>query len=57
MEEIHKLRAQISYIVQANFSAVEAEFNSKLPPPSGIQVSKRLFCEHDFRGTEVNIRS
>ncbi|KAG9035596.1 putative ATP-dependent RNA helicase DHR1 [Tulasnella sp. JGI-2019a] len=40
MEEIHKLRAQISYIVQANFSAASAEFNStrKLPPPSTIQL-------------------
>ncbi|KAG8862402.1 putative ATP-dependent RNA helicase DHR1 [Tulasnella sp. 330] len=38
MEEIHKLRAQISYIVQANFPAVDAGFNPKLPPPAAIQL-------------------
>ena len=40
MEEIHKLRAQISNIVQANFPDADAGFTSKLPPPRDIQVIK-----------------
>ncbi|CAK5262755.1 unnamed protein product [Mycena citricolor] len=38
MEEIHKLRAQISNIVQANFSSVDAGFDPKLKPPSDLQL-------------------
>jgi hypothetical protein len=38
MEEIHKLRAQISNIVHANFPDADAGFTSKLPPPQDIQV-------------------
>ena len=38
MEEIHKLRAQISNIVRANFADADAGFTPKLPPPSNIQV-------------------
>ncbi|KAJ7573380.1 P-loop containing nucleoside triphosphate hydrolase protein [Mycena floridula] len=38
MEEIHKLRAQISNIVQANFPGVEAGFEPRLPPPDDIQL-------------------
>lgn len=39
MEEIHKLRAQISSIVQTNFSGVDAAFVPNLAPPSALQVS------------------
>ncbi|KAJ7644132.1 P-loop containing nucleoside triphosphate hydrolase protein [Roridomyces roridus] len=38
MEEIHKLRAQISNIVRANFPAAEAGFTSKLLPPNELQL-------------------
>lgn len=38
MEEIHKLRAQISSIVSTNFSGIDAGFNPKLQPPSGLQL-------------------
>ncbi|KIO20952.1 hypothetical protein M407DRAFT_10632 [Tulasnella calospora MUT 4182] len=34
MEEIHKLRAQLSHIVQANFDGIDADFSPKMPPPS-----------------------
>lgn len=39
MEEIHKLRAQISNIVRTNFPDADASFTSKLPPPRDIQVN------------------
>jgi len=38
MEEIHKLRAQISNIVQSNFRGVDAGFDPKLPPPNPTQL-------------------
>ncbi|EAU85900.2 DHX37 protein [Coprinopsis cinerea okayama7 len=38
MEEIHKLRAQISNIVQVNFPASKPNFSVKLPPPSDFQL-------------------
>lgn len=38
MEEIHKLRAQLSRIVQANFDNVDAEFSPKMAPPNNTQV-------------------
>lgn len=38
MEEIHKLRAQISNIVQTNFPGIDAGFVPKLNPPSDLQV-------------------
>jgi ATP-dependent RNA helicase DHX37/DHR1 len=38
MEEIHKLRAQISHIVQANFPGVDTGYVSNLRPPSALQV-------------------
>jgi ATP-dependent RNA helicase DHX37/DHR1 len=38
MEEIHKLRAQISNIVRTNFADIDAGFTPKLPPPQDIQV-------------------
>ncbi|CDO72409.1 hypothetical protein BN946_scf184977.g108 [Trametes cinnabarina] len=38
MEEIHKLRAQISNIVQTNFPDVQTGFESNLPPPSALQL-------------------
>ena len=40
MEEIHKLRAQISNIVRANFADADTDagFTLKLPPPRDIQV-------------------
>lgn len=39
MEEIHKLRSQISRIVMANFPKVDAGFVPSLPPPSELQVN------------------
>lgn len=39
MEEVHKLRAQISNIVRTNFADTDAGFTPKLPPPKDIQVS------------------
>ena len=38
MEEIHKLRAQINSIVQANFPGVDTGYSSNLRPPSVLQV-------------------
>ncbi|KIL67888.1 hypothetical protein M378DRAFT_985682 [Amanita muscaria Koide BX008] len=38
MEEIHKLRAQISNIVQANFPGLDAGFMVKLVPPTDLQI-------------------
>ena len=40
MEEIHKLRAQISNIVRTNFADTDAGFTPKLPPPQDIQVTQ-----------------
>ncbi|PFH53904.1 hypothetical protein AMATHDRAFT_136330 [Amanita thiersii Skay4041] len=38
MEEIHKLRAQINNIVQANFTGIQPGFTPKLRPPSDLQL-------------------
>ncbi|KAI9443209.1 P-loop containing nucleoside triphosphate hydrolase protein [Lactarius indigo] len=38
MEEIHKLRAQISNIVHTNFADTDAGFTPKLSPPRDIQL-------------------
>lgn len=38
MEEIHKLRAQINNIVQANFPGVDTGYVSNLGPPSALQL-------------------
>ncbi|KAF5382586.1 hypothetical protein D9615_002788 [Tricholomella constricta] len=38
MEEIHKLRAQISNIVQINFPGVDAGFVSNMKPPNALQL-------------------
>ena len=43
MEEIHKLRAQISNIVHANFPDADAGFTSKLTPPQDIQVKESIY--------------
>jgi ATP-dependent RNA helicase DHX37/DHR1 len=42
MEEIHKLRAQISNIVRTNFPDADAGFTAKLPPPRDIQVKNQF---------------
>jgi ATP-dependent RNA helicase DHX37/DHR1 len=39
MEEIHKLRAQISSIVQTNFPTLSADFVPGLRPPGDLQVN------------------
>ncbi|KAJ8080565.1 putative ATP-dependent RNA helicase DHR1 [Marasmius tenuissimus] len=46
MEEVHKLRAQISAIVQSNFSNVDAAFVPNLQPPTDLQlkVLRQLLC-------------
>ena len=38
MEEIHKLRAQISSIVQTNFPDVQTGFEANLRPPNALQL-------------------
>ncbi|TFK27975.1 P-loop containing nucleoside triphosphate hydrolase protein [Coprinopsis marcescibilis] len=38
MEEIHKLRAQISNIAQINFPVSSPTFDAKLPPPTEFQM-------------------
>jgi ATP-dependent RNA helicase DHX37/DHR1 len=38
MDEIHKLRAQISSIVQTYFPGLDAGVVPDLPPPSDLQV-------------------
>lgn len=38
MQEIHKLRAQISRIVQSTYPGIDAGFVPKLQPPSDVQV-------------------
>jgi len=38
MEEIHKLRAQISNIVQVNFPGTDPQFSPLLPPPTERQL-------------------
>jgi len=43
MEEIHKLRAQLSSIAQANFQNAEVGFDKNIAPPNDIQVTDFLF--------------
>ncbi|KDQ25774.1 hypothetical protein PLEOSDRAFT_1058011 [Pleurotus ostreatus PC15] len=38
MEEIHKLRSQISNIIEASFLGTSAMFTPQLPPPSDLQL-------------------
>jgi ATP-dependent RNA helicase DHX37/DHR1 len=49
MEEIHKLRAQISNIVHANFTDTDPGFTPKLPPPQDIQVNVATSCANMAR--------
>ncbi|EKM79367.1 hypothetical protein AGABI1DRAFT_74345 [Agaricus bisporus var. burnettii JB137-S8] len=46
MEEIHKLRTQLTNIVQMYFPTTNVQFTSKLPPPNKIQIKvlKQLIC-------------
>jgi ATP-dependent RNA helicase DHX37/DHR1 len=48
MEEIHKLRAQISNIVQVNFPGTDSQFSPSLPLPSERQVSFPPFASANF---------
>ncbi|KAG6910680.1 hypothetical protein DXG01_008724 [Tephrocybe rancida] len=48
MEEIHKLRAQISNIVQMNFPGVNAGFVSNVPPPNALQAILRQLLTAGF---------
>lgn len=38
MQEIHKLRAQITNIVQGNYPGLDVQFDPKLRPPNETQV-------------------
>ena len=38
MEEIHKLRAQLSNIMKTNFPDVDVEFFANMAPPNALQV-------------------
>lgn len=49
MQEIHKLRQQISRIVQMTFPGVDAGFVPKLAPPNETQVRSFPFARLDFR--------
>jgi ATP-dependent RNA helicase DHX37/DHR1 len=40
MEEIHKLRAQISNIVAAHFPSADVGYAAKLKPPNDLQVER-----------------
>lgn len=44
MQEIHKLRSQISRIVQTTYPGIDAGFIPKLQPPSETQVRPALPC-------------
>jgi ATP-dependent RNA helicase DHX37/DHR1 len=48
MEEIHKLRAQISNIVQVNFPGTDPQFSPLLPPPTERQVKFYLPSQVPF---------
>ena len=48
MEEIHKLRAQISNIVQVNFPGTDPQFSPLLPPPTERQVKTYLPSQVQF---------
>ncbi|KIM43329.1 hypothetical protein M413DRAFT_444160 [Hebeloma cylindrosporum] len=52
MEEIHKLRAQISSIVHSNFPTTDPGFTPKLSPPSDHQVAAK-HCADGLRLTIV----
>lgn len=47
MEEIHKLRGQISNIAQANFSDVDVGFLPKIDPPNAFQVRLSTSCDFE----------
>lgn len=48
MEEIHKLRAQISKIVHANFPDIVEGFVPKIQPPNEMQVLVGSLPRHDL---------
>ena len=48
MEEIHKLRAQISNIVEVNFPGTDPKFSPLLPPPTERQVNFICFESGNF---------
>jgi ATP-dependent RNA helicase DHX37/DHR1 len=48
MEEIHKLRAQISNIVQVNFPGTDTRFLPLLPLPDERQVNLPIFTTAIF---------
>ena len=48
MEEIHKLRAQISNIVQVNFPGTDPQFSPLLPTPTERQVNFIIFRKCNF---------
>lgn len=41
MQEIHKLRAQITNIVRSNYPSLDIDFDPKLRPPNETQVRFR----------------
>ena len=47
MEEIHKLRGQISSIVQTNFPETDSGFVANLRPPNSLQVQMIVFRVRD----------
>jgi ATP-dependent RNA helicase DHX37/DHR1 len=51
MEEIHKLRAQLSNIANANFQNAEVGFNKNIRPPNDTQVIGALFMLSTFDDT------
>lgn len=55
LEEIHKLRAQISNIVQTNFPDLDSGFVAKLPPPTAKQVRVLIFHMDDLRTLTLDL--
>lgn len=43
MQEIHKLRGQITNLVQTNFPGVNVYLDPKMKPPSSLQVFVKIF--------------
>lgn len=54
MQEIHKLRAQITNIVQGNYPGLDIQFDPKLLPPNEVQVSNTRFKEVLTEGLLAN---
>ncbi|KAF4590141.1 putative ATP-dependent RNA helicase DHR1 [Pleurotus pulmonarius] len=57
MEEIHKLRSQISNIIEAGFLGTSALFTPQLPPPSDLQVHSSISLSLYLANTSSQLKS